>query len=315
MRKGRNFELLVKDIKSLALPNAIVMSPEYVKDCDTGSLREVDIGIRNSSDNDYFIAIECRDRGDTQDIIWIEQLISKKRSIGADLLIAVTTSSFTSFAKIKAFKNGVVLRDLKKFTAGEIKKWLEETYIEIHTIQKMIKSVSINTQGGATLFKPLDQYTFTCEDISHEVSFAEFISLIAEDSVFREVQDNLSKHGDKINFVLTVDITKNIFINIPPAVRVKKAKLELVAVKKVQKVPLVSGFNYTDSNNDNIIAEGYSYDLKDDSFSSLLIDSQSNEGQWELDFSKFKENDDALSSIVIKCIKPVILKRLKLKSF
>jgi hypothetical protein len=314
VRKGRDLELLVKDIKALKLPDAIIKSPEYVNDCDTGSPREVDIGIRFSPNKDYFIAIECRDRGDIQDIIWIEQLISKKRSIGADVLIAVTTSSFTSSAKIKAFKNGVVLRDLKLFTVAEIEKWLEETYIEIDTIQKIVKSISLRTQERVALCKPLNRYTFFFEGIAQELSFDEAISLIADDNIFLKVRDKLLKHGDKINFRITLDIIKDIFINIPPAVKVEGVKMELVAVKKIQRVPLVTGFNYIDSTDDSFIAEKYSYDLKDDSFSSLLIDSQSNEGQWELDFSKLKGNDDVVSSVLIKCVKPVVLKRFRLKT-
>lgn len=315
MRKGRSLELVVKDIKSLKLPNATITSPEFVRDFDTGTLREVDVSVRYSSDNNnFFIAIECRDRSNIQDITWVEQLISKKKSIGADVLIAVTSSSFSSSTRLKAFKNGVVLRDFRRFTANEIKKWMEETYIEIHSIQKMIKSISIQPQEEIILSKPLNQYTFVCEGILHQLSFDEFISLIAEDNIFLQVQDKLTRHGDKVNFAVDVSITKNISINIPPPLRIARVKMELIAVSKVQRVPLVCGFNYIDSTTDGFIAEGYSYDLReDDLFSSLLIDPQSNEGKWKLDFSKLKEDDDVIGNVVIKCPKPVKLTRLAIK--
>ena len=95
-RKGRELELLVKRIKEHRSPNATICSPEYVPDKDTGQPREVDVGIRVCRNNDsVFIAVECRDRVSVQTVEWIEQLICKKQSIGADVLVAVTSSRFS----------------------------------------------------------------------------------------------------------------------------------------------------------------------------------------------------------------------------
>jgi hypothetical protein len=120
-RKGRNLEIVLEKIHKVDLPFATVKSPEFVMDIDTGTRREVDIGIRSETEKgSLFIAIECRDRGAIQDIQWIEQLISKKRSICADVLVAVTTSSFTEPAKIKACKNGIEIRYVKTFSGNDI---------------------------------------------------------------------------------------------------------------------------------------------------------------------------------------------------
>ncbi len=274
MRKGRKLELLLKEIEALKLPNATVKSPEFVKDRDTGTLREVDISIRYcSNDQDFFIALECRDRGNIQDITWVEQLISKRNSIGADVLIAVTSSSFSTPAKIKAFKNGVVLREFKKFTVNEVKKWMNETYIEIHIIRKWVKAGSIELQENVTLSKPLDQYMFIFKDISHEFSFMEFISMIANRDIFLTLRDKVPERKDNIEFEVSGRL-KDVYINIPPAVIIEKVNLKLVAENLFLKAPLVSGFNYSDCDGDTFIAEGYSYSLGEpDVFSSLLIDS------------------------------------------
>lgn len=78
--REKNLELLLEKISDLIIPGATIKSPEYVNDIDTGTLREVDVGIRlNTEKGSVFIAIECRDRGGVQDIQWIEQLISKNK--------------------------------------------------------------------------------------------------------------------------------------------------------------------------------------------------------------------------------------------
>src|SRR4028118_456640 len=116
MRQGKSLELIIEKIQGLIMPGATIKSPEYVNDIDTGTPREVDVGIRvNTEQGSVFIAVECRDRGGVQDIQWIEQLIAKKESIQADVLIAVVTSNFTKPAKIKAFKKGICLRTIEQF--------------------------------------------------------------------------------------------------------------------------------------------------------------------------------------------------------
>src|SRR4051794_21546791 len=109
-RNGRSLELLVKRIKEHQSPGATIRSPEFVPDRDTAQPREVDVGIRVPRNGDsVFIALECRDRGSVQAVEWIEQLICKKQSIGADVLVAVTSSRFSKPARMKALKHGVIL--------------------------------------------------------------------------------------------------------------------------------------------------------------------------------------------------------------
>lgn len=122
MKQGREFELLIARIKEMLHPEARVQSPARVPDRDTGEPREIDVGIwRQAEQGEIFIAVECRHRTAVQDVTWIEQLIAKKDSIGADLLIAVTSSAFTSPATVKAAKRGVLVRTLAPALAGEIR--------------------------------------------------------------------------------------------------------------------------------------------------------------------------------------------------
>ncbi len=322
MRKGRKLELLVKEIEALKLPNATIKSPEFVKDRDTNTLREVDISVRYSSEEkNFFIALECRDRDAHQDIAWVEQLIAKKNSIGADVLIAITSSSFTAPAKIKAFKNGVVLRELKKFNVNEIKKWTDETYIEIHLIRRFVREMSLELEEETTLSKPLHEYTFAHERIPNPMSLMEFIAFIADRDMFLRLRERVEQvKGDmtgQIDFTVGVKPVGSAFINVPSPIKIKTVRLELSAENIFLRAPLVSGFNYHDCNDESLIAEGFSYKLgQDDVFSSILIDSQTNNAKGELDFSQLTRmtENDVIASITFKYTKPIIVTHYTIKT-
>lgn len=51
MRQGKELELVIKKIEQVKLPKATINSPEYVRDVDTGTQREVDVGIRYPTPN------------------------------------------------------------------------------------------------------------------------------------------------------------------------------------------------------------------------------------------------------------------------
>lgn len=323
MRKGRKLELLVKEIKALKLPDATIKSPEFVKDRDTETFREVDIGVHYSSgEKDFFIALECRDWDARQNITWIEQLIAKKNSIGADVLIAVTSSSFTAPAKIKAFKNGIVLREMKKFSVNEIKKWMDETYIEIHLIRRSIRKMSLELEKEVTLSKPLYEYTFSHERIPDPMSSMEFIAFIADRDMYLRLRDRVEEmKGDmpgQIDFTVGVKPTGTAFINVPPPVKIQTVRLDLSAENIFLRAPVVSGFNYVDCDGNNFISEGYNYNLEqNDTFSSILIDSQTNKAKGELDFSqltRMKADSDIIASITFKYTKPVTLNQFTIKT-
>jgi len=79
----RQFEKLVALIESHLSPRgAIIKSPDYIPDRITGQLREIDASIRYQVGSvPILITIECRDRTSEEDVIWIEQLVSKRDGI------------------------------------------------------------------------------------------------------------------------------------------------------------------------------------------------------------------------------------------
>lgn len=133
-------------------PEAQVNSPDFVRDLDTGELREVDIGIHSSNGSgNIFIAIECRDRRAQQSVEWIEQLISKKKSVGASVLIAISASEFSRPARIKALRHGVLLARVSSKLPSEIAALQSSLWLQIRYLAPVILKVRIETASPTTI--------------------------------------------------------------------------------------------------------------------------------------------------------------------
>lgn len=108
----REFEKLIARIEADAGPQGIVVKPPDSIRCKlTGRLREVDATIRTKAGTaEMLITIECRRRTKVQDVTWLEQLATKRSSIGADRTIAVSHSGFSPEAETVARRLGITLR-------------------------------------------------------------------------------------------------------------------------------------------------------------------------------------------------------------
>ena len=102
-KTGKEFELLVRDIQ-FAMQRAyglrsdqVTALPRYqTTGKHSGQRREVDVALFLETDaGRLFYAIECRDRKARQDLLWIEQLATKRHDIGADHIAAVARDGFT----------------------------------------------------------------------------------------------------------------------------------------------------------------------------------------------------------------------------
>lgn len=185
-RRGRNLELLVKRIKEHQLPDARVVSPEFVPDKDTGHPREVDIGIRAQRDGEpVFIAIECRDRRSVQAVEWIEQLICKKQSIGADVLVAVTSSRFSKPARIKALKHGVILAKLTEKLPAELAELASSFFVTLRYLAPRIESVEV--QIPSHLVDDLDSYRYHHTSVDHELTLDELAQVWTTPNLVRTI--------------------------------------------------------------------------------------------------------------------------------
>ena len=106
--KWREFEKLIALVEHhLGPKGAVVRSPDHITDKVTGQPREVDASVRYQVGSvPILITIECRDRVSTEDVTWIEQLVSKRESIGASATVAVSATGFSGPAKEKAKAHG-----------------------------------------------------------------------------------------------------------------------------------------------------------------------------------------------------------------
>ena len=129
----RQFEELVALVEShLAPKGAIIRSPDKIRDNTTGNLREVDASIRYKVGSiPILITIECRDRSDTEDVTWIEQLIAKRDSINASVTVAVSSKGFSLPAITKARTNNIETRLLRDVSEQAIRDWAQNIQIII----------------------------------------------------------------------------------------------------------------------------------------------------------------------------------------
>jgi hypothetical protein len=91
-------------------------------------LRQVDITIERGSDVTF---VECRHRKGREDVQWIEELYGRKKSLGADAIIGVSSTGFTAGAIAKAARLGVFLRTLVEIAEEEIASWGARTKVRV----------------------------------------------------------------------------------------------------------------------------------------------------------------------------------------
>lgn len=121
----REFEKLVARIEQAIGPmGAVVTSPDYLLDSVTGELREVDASIRTQTDSLPSLVLECRDRAKVEDVMWIEQLVTKSRDHGVPT-IAVSSAGFSKSAAAKANHYGMETRVISELTQGEMMSWVK----------------------------------------------------------------------------------------------------------------------------------------------------------------------------------------------
>lgn len=312
-RKGKNFELLIKKFETLKNIGAEIKSPESVLDVDTNTPREVDIGIR-FKDSPLFIAFECRDRGSVQDIQWIEQLITKKKSINADILIAVTVSSFTKPAKIKACKNGIIIRNVENISAKDIMGLKGSSYIEVCYTSSInflntISLIDPKTKCQQTLDLILVKNALAYNKLTRELipfkdeiqrSVIGFISKIPQD-----VFDKNNKFDEQYNLNFSHYSLE------PYNYDIVSANISVYVKKEKIKYPLVSIKKYKASDNYDLLGEILEYGLASNNF---IIDKPSNNSVWEIDWNVLEIPGKNIHSIISYNEIPTKLQGLAMKN-
>lgn len=150
----REFEQLVAHAEqTLAPKGAVVKSPDSIKDLQTGIMREVDASIRfNVGSAPILITIECRDRSDAEDVTWIEQLATKRDSLGASKTIAVSKAGFSGAATKLAVLKGIDVRTFEDRIGDEIvQQFLAGFRVSVIAVEQSAASISFELDDGIQL--------------------------------------------------------------------------------------------------------------------------------------------------------------------
>jgi hypothetical protein len=103
---------------------------DHIPDPDNPKqLRQIDVTIRRG---DKLTLIECRLWRGHQGVKWIEELVGRRESLGAHVIIGVSSTGFTKGAQNKAARFGVVLHDLRQLNDEDIAGWGMQVTLELH---------------------------------------------------------------------------------------------------------------------------------------------------------------------------------------
>jgi Restriction endonuclease len=124
------FEHRIAEIHTLLESDgAVVTWSDRIPDPDNADqLRQIDISIKRDG---RIAHIECRHRQKPEDTTWIESLIGRQLSLGADAMIGVSSSGFTAGAIKKASAFGIFLFELAQLTTDEIASWGKSSQVEV----------------------------------------------------------------------------------------------------------------------------------------------------------------------------------------
>lgn len=319
VRQGRTLELLISKIEALKNRGADVKSPEFVVDVDTGTKREVDIGIRFEN-SPVFIAIECRDRGSSQDIQWIEQLITKKNSVDANILIAVTSSSFTEPAKIKAFKNGIIIRNIENISPDNIMALKGTSYLEVcyySDINMYINSIaftSVDTNHQrvqaniATIQDQIENYLILDKKTNMAVPFSEMINKAGQQAILK-IPSDVYEQQECFNIQFNIKYSNHSLL--PLNIDISSVNISLTATKEKIKYPLASVKEYKDSINYDLLGLILGYGIENNSF---IVDKPSNISNWQIDFNSLQKPNKVISSLIVYNENPTKLENVTIKN-
>lgn len=114
-RTNKFQQLVVRMYKQMADPGDLVTESAMLTERNGTTKREVDILLEKKIFGTRVrLAVECRNRGDKDDVTWIDSLIGKYKDLDLDRKIAVSSSGFSRAAQDKANLNRIELFTLRQ---------------------------------------------------------------------------------------------------------------------------------------------------------------------------------------------------------
>lgn len=183
---------------------ATVHAPDYIVEESvleinnkTGLPREIDIKITEKANPKNKILVECRDHKRKQDVIWIDGLAGKARSLGFKKVIAVSSSGFYNTAIKEAASRGIKTLQLKEAEEIEWKKWLFSISefglnIDFEPTVKNIQFITPNTIGKLSIkgIPPKDLF-FVNLNTKTKISLLDYIQgMVKDPKIVNYVREN-----------------------------------------------------------------------------------------------------------------------------
>jgi len=260
-RKGRELEEFVSFLEKNLGPQGIkVTSPDFFQGKISHSRREVDVTLRSRiGSSEILVLIECRDHQKAQDVTWIEQLDSKRKDVGGDLAIAVSSSDFTPGAGKLAETFNIKLRTIKNIDICELMDWLQIKELTFHHYYSEILSIFFELVGHDEIdvIIPddvksqlergnLNAKIFRTKNEEKLLSFNDIWRNIPQDIIFAKILPGGDKFKCpyKINFS---DVNNSYqLLTEPVYLDIKSIEGEVILWIEEQKKPIKSSSQYSD---------------------------------------------------------------------
>ncbi|AKB49808.1 hypothetical protein MSBRW_0555 [Methanosarcina barkeri str. Wiesmoor] len=199
-RKGRELEELVAILeKGLSGTDVKITSPDFIEDIVIEDKREVDVSLRfNMGSHDFLLVFECRDRKNTEDVTWIEQLATKRDDICVNKLIAVSSNGFSNNARKKAHAKNIELRTLKEIDPKEIFGWFQVTEIDVINLRwSLIRAFIVKHESLDTT--QIDELKKFIKSLSGDFLYNNKFILDPKAEDVLSISDCVSYNSDNIN--------------------------------------------------------------------------------------------------------------------
>jgi hypothetical protein len=163
---------------ALSGKGVVIKSPDHLEDKVAGGTREVDVSLRcRVGSVDVVVIVECRDRGRSADVTWIEQVKTKRDAVGASKAVAVATGMFSKKATRAANRYGIDLRTIMQVNRSEVRRWTGAVQMFPQQIGFTNTKITVRVAG----IEPLDSVASQFDELVRANGLgAPFISYPAE---------------------------------------------------------------------------------------------------------------------------------------
>lgn len=222
-RKGRNFELEYEWLYKLD-DKYKVTSPAYLYDKAADEKREVDVLVEYNDSMGYArkMAIECRDRAQNENVMWIEQLIQKREDLGLDFIVATTTKSFTEGALQKAKYHGVIVENAEMLDSKTIEDNASKFFLDVFFFKLELLELNfyVKFKGKKTFSEYFKQLNFAEQNqLLYEINNAFYFSIDPNTAVHEcgfETKDFFSSEDNSMEINGNTMFTQ---LQIPPCMK------------------------------------------------------------------------------------------------